>query len=210
MKTCKIEGCERKLYCKGYCTMHYQRVKTSGDIGPTNTIASTKEKPLICGVVGCGNTTIYARGFCRKCYSKQYTSPNKCSIEGCDNSLYGNSYCSMHWQRARNNNGDPGPANRIRNYDGYGYLDANGYRIITPYPYDLGIRVLEHRYIMEQHLERKLFPKENIHHINGDRADNRIENLELWSVSQPAGQRVEDKIRWAKEFLLQYGETLPN
>lgn len=36
------------------------------------------------------------------------------------------------------------------------------------------------------------------------RDDNRIENLELWSVSHPAGQRVEDKIMWAKEFLCSY------
>ena len=35
--------------------------------------------------------------------------------------------------------------------------------------------------------------------------DNRIENLELWTVHQPKGQRVEEKIAWAKEFLEQYG-----
>jgi hypothetical protein len=58
---------------------------------------------------------------------------------------------------------------------------------------------------MEQKIGRKLLPGENVHHINGDRADNRIENLELWSKSQPAGQRVSDKIRWAKEILATYG-----
>jgi len=40
---------------------------------------------------------------------------------------------------------------------------------------------------------------------NGDKLDNRIENLELWTRSQPAGQRVEDKIAWARDFLIQYG-----
>ena len=33
-----------------------------------------------------------------------------------------------------------------------------------------------------------------------------VENLELWSKSQPHGQRVSDKIVWAKEILALYGD----
>jgi HNH endonuclease len=72
-----------------------------------------------------------------------------------------------------------------------------GYRIIRVD----GREIPEHRYVMSQMLGRPLLPSETVHHRNGRRDDNRPENLELWSTSQPAGQRIHDKVTWALEIL---------
>jgi hypothetical protein len=49
-----------------------------------------------------------------------------------------------------------------------------------------GVKIDEHRYIMEQHIGRKLARNEVVHHKNGNKRDNRIENLEIMSLSEHA------------------------
>lgn len=62
----------------------------------------------------------------------------------------------------------------------------------------------EHRLVMSNHIGRPLFNYENVHHKDGNRINNELSNLELWDKTQPSGQRVEDKIKWAIEFLTRH------
>ena len=103
----------------------------------------------------------------------------------------------MHYERNRRH-GDPGPA-KPRN-GAEGWITPKGYRMFKVG----GRHISGQRLAMEESLGRGLLPEETVHHRNGVRLDNRIENLELWSSSHPAGQRVADKVDWAKEILALY------
>lgn len=117
-------------------------------------------------------------------------------------------FCSKTCATANRNKGESNPRwNGGRTSTSKGYvlvLAPEGHKA-----YENGY-ALEHRIVMEKHLGRPLEHHEYVHHKNGIRHDNRIENLELWakkpeSQKDPAGQRVTDIIDSSIEFAASLG-----
>lgn len=103
-------------------------------------------------------------------------------------------------QIAEHGKGPSWKGGRIKHKDhGYVLIKTPGHPRATSQNY-----VREHTLVMEAILGRYLLPGENVHHINGVRDDNRPENLELWVIDQPAGQRAGDLLVWARRIVATY------
>lgn len=80
------------------------------------------------------------------------------------------------------------PAERVSMSNGY-----YGVRIPDDDPLVVmrtrGHYVMEHRYVMAQALGRPLARHETVHHINGDKSDNRLANLQLRQGNHGKGSR---------------------
>lgn len=219
---CSVEGCCHTSRVKTFCNIHYARFRRHGDPlagGAFQKIDATKRK---CRVEGC--TGSYKSGqWCHAHYErfKKYGDPlaggsfkepnsEKCKIEGCGKPSLAKCLCGGHYSLFRKY-GDP----NIAKYKWYKNGRDEWHECSTGYiwryaPGDPNAAfnnyVYQHRSVMSEIVGRPLRKNENVHHINGDRKDNRPENLELWVKSQPPGQRVSDLVNWARQILEDYKE----
>lgn len=195
---CKVDSCPRTLLAKGYCQTHYSAARMKGEVGGGKR----------CEYSECDRFA-KAKGLCPKHYNPSLFSSktDPCLHPGCERMSAVKGYCPTHRAHLLKYGETREIQTKVQPGDIRGpWENASGYMYYKIKPEDGGRMryVLEHRYVMENALGRPLQSHEDIHHINGDRKDNRLENLEIWSHSQPRGQRVSDKVSWAKEILSLY------
>ncbi len=145
---------------------------------------------------GCNlNLKIKAKFLCVKCYNKQNDNTEK----------YKSRKREHNRKKYRKLKGIPEDTPLLKRKSGTGSINKKGYVFLAVKRNGKKTTLGFHRKVMEDHLGRQLKRNESVHHINGIRDDNRIENLELFDSMHGPGQRIEDKIKWCKEFLSERG-----
>lgn len=152
-----------------------------------------------CGADG----PLAARGYCPRCYRVRRLAGefggSTCAAPDCTRIAIAKGLCEKHRNRqmrvgSTDLDNAPKVGDRASSWRGGRSITPAGYVAVTlppDHPQHLwgrkpsatsgshSRRILEHRLVMGLALGRRIRSDETVHHINGDRTDNRLENLQL-------------------------------
>lgn len=176
---CSVPGCESRPIARGYCSMHYQRIRKFGvPDGPVGRYGTPG-----CAVEGC-DLPHRSGGYCQRHYMRVWKTGSPGPVGA---------------TRRRS------PDRVVSPRDGYARVRMPDHPRADKAGMVLEhIPVLEA--VLGRPIDWAA--GEQVHHINGVKDDNRPENLELWVTSQPSGQRPQDLVEWARDILARYADEV--
>ena len=176
---CLVAGCQSRPAARGLCNRHNLQHRKGADLGVELASAGHERAARAYGAA-------------------------ECRVDGCSKRPVNRWMCSMHAQQREAGILDE-EGNQLRALlpSGRRPLDCRkesaGYVLVRAPEDHPGARhdgsICEHRLVMEQHVGRYLMPGEVVHHLNGVKDDNRIENLQLRRSRRehgPGHERLDD------------------
>lgn len=175
LSKCIVENCDRDAIARNMCRKHYSLAYyhgTARNVGGVNILTGRNAKCLVEDCVDVVNS----QGFCNKHYKRvlAYGNPfenntlqtqqGPCGAIGCGKPIEKGTFCTKHylqWWRT-------GLPYRQIAETGTWQKTVNGYMRGTVD----GVRMYEHTYLAEKALGKKLPSGAEVHHMNGDKADN--------------------------------------
>lgn len=165
--------------------------------------------------IECNERVIFSKKKCQKCYDKfRWDSLREYYRKNPEEKIAdGKRRYALKRKRAGLSYDKSLDLTAYNRQPGEGTVTVQGYRRLTMRGHpncQKNDKILEHVYVMSLYLKRPLRKGETVHHKNGNRLDNRIENLELFSHAHGPGQSVKDKMKWCREFIKQYESEFPD